>query len=256
MSLPEPEEIETLSIGDLRSLVASLLAEVVRLREGNAALRAENTGLKQEIARLKGLPPRPKLKPSGMERASEPPASGPSGERRRRRGTKRDRLVVGEERVVAVSVPADARFKGYEDVIVQDLILAPRVIRYRRERWVTVDGQTITAPLPAGHVQGQVTSERLTVLLEGIGIVISKRQVVRLLTGALDGFVVEDREILRAGLATAPWISVDDTGARHVGRNAVTTQLGDGRFTAFRTGAGRSRARTSSTACGPVTPTT
>ena len=229
-----------------------MLAEVLRLR-------AENVTLKEEIARLKGLPPRPKLKPSGMEKASAPPAR-PSDQpkRKRRRGAKRDRLVVGEERVLAAAAPAGSRFKGYEDILVQDLLLVPRVIRYRRERWLTADGRTITAPLPAGivggfgpalrrfvlagHVQGQVTSERLTALLSGIGVVISKRQVVRLLTGRLDAFVAEDREVLRAGLASAAWISVDDTGARHAGRNGVTTQIGDGRFTAFRTSLSKSRA--------------
>ena len=252
MSLPEPEEIERLAIGDLRSLVTSWLAEVLRLRAENAALR-------EEIGRLKGLPPRPKLKPSGMEKASQPAAPQPSGKpkRKRRRGTKRDRLVVGEERVLAAAAPAGSRFKGYEDIIVQDLLLVPRVVRYRRERWLTADGRTITAPLPAGivggfgpalrrfvlagHVQGQVTSERLTALLEGIGIAISKRQVVRLLTGRLDAFVAEDREVLRAGLASAAWISVDDTGALHAGQNGVTTQIGDGRFTAFRTSLSKSR---------------
>ena len=156
MSLPEPEEIERLAIGDLRSLVASLLAEVVRLREDTAALRAENAALKEEIARRKGLPPRPKLKSSGMEKASQPPALQPSGNsmRKRRRGAKRDRLVVGEERVLAALAPTGSRFKGYEDVVVQDLILAPRVIRYRRERWVTPDGQTVVAPLPPGSSAG------------------------------------------------------------------------------------------------------
>jgi hypothetical protein len=252
MSLPDAEEIERLAIGDLRSLVTSLLGEVLRLRAENAALR-------EEIARLKGLPPRPKLKPSGMEQASAPPAPQPSGkpQHKRRRGAKRDRLVVGEERVLAAAAPTGSRFKGYQDIVVQDLLLVPRVIRYRRERWLTPDGRTIIAPLPAGivggfgpalrrfvlagHVQGQVTSERLTALLEGIGIAISKRQVVRLLTGRLDALVAEDREVLRAGLASAPWISVDDTGALHAGRNGVTTQIGDGRFTAFRTSLSKSR---------------
>ena len=144
----EPEEIERLAIGDLRSLVTTALAEVLRLR-------AENATLKEEMARLKGLPPRPKLRPSGMEKASAPPAR-PSGKpkRKRRRGAKRDRLVVGEERVLAAAAPAGSRFKGYEDIIVQDLLLVPRVIRYRRERWLTADGRTITAPLPAGIVGG------------------------------------------------------------------------------------------------------
>jgi hypothetical protein len=259
MSLPEAVEIETLPIGDLRSLVARLLDEIVRLREENAALRAENAELKDEIARLKRLPPRPKLKPSGMERASDPSAA-PAGKRpgrRGRRGAKRDRLSGIEDQMLTVPVPAGSRFKGYEDVIVQDLLLMPRVIRYRRERWRTADGKTITAPLPAGiqggfgpalrrfvlagHVQGQVTAERLTALLAGIGVVISKRQVVRLLSQGLDGLIAEDREVLRAGLASAAWITVDDTGARHGGRNGVTTQIGDGRFAAFRTGFSKSR---------------
>ena len=111
MSLPEPEAIERLAIGDLRALVTSLLAEELRLRAENAALR-------EEIARLKGLPPRPKLKPSGMEQASKPPAR-PSDQpkRKRRRGAKRDRLVVGEERVLGAAAPAGSCFKGYEDII-------------------------------------------------------------------------------------------------------------------------------------------
>jgi hypothetical protein len=39
----------------------------------------------------------------------------------------------------------------------------------------------------------------------------------------------------------ARWITVDDTGARHGGRNGMTTQIGDERFTAFRTSFSKSR---------------
>src|SRR3954469_14037590 len=89
--------------------------------------------------------------------------------------------------------------------------------------------------------QGQVTTERLTAILNGIGVEISKRQVVRLLTANLETFVEEDQQVLRAGLRSAPFITVDDTSARHARRDGVTTQIGGERFTAFRTGRSKSR---------------
>ena len=47
--------------------------------------------------------------------------------------------------------------------------------------------------------------------------------------------------MLRAGLSTAGWISVDDTGARHKHQNGVCTQLGNDHFAAFATTASKSR---------------
>ena len=60
---------------------------------------------------------------------------------------------------------------------------------------------------------------RLTALLQSVGLSISKREVQRLLSEKHDGFLAEARDVLRAGLRTAPWISVDDTGARHKAAN-------------------------------------
>jgi hypothetical protein len=91
------------------------------------------------------------------------------------------------------------------------------------------------------HHQGQVTAGRITALLTALGLALSKRQVVRLLTGGIRPFLDEAEAVLRAGLETARWITVDDTGARHRARNGVTTQLGDDRFTAFATGSSKSR---------------
>ena len=255
--------------GEVRRLQAdnaALRAEVQAQQATMAALRTENQALRDEVARLKGLPPRPPLRPSGMERATEPGAGGRGRRRsRRRRGPKRDRDAMTAERVLKATVPAGSRFKGYEDCLVRELRLAAEVIRYRRERWVTPSGETVVAPLPVGtvggfgpelrrfvlalHAQGQVTTERLTALLEGIGVAISKRQVVRLLTAPLDDLVAEDRDVLRAGLATARWVTVDDTAARHARKDGVTTQLGDDRFTAFRTGLGSRPNRFTTGAC-------
>src|SRR6478735_6088836 len=259
MSPPNSAPLETLSLAELRELVGTLAAQVAEVGAANAALKAENQALRDEVARLKGLPPRPPSRPSGMEKATgDGTAPGKGGKRsRRRRGARRDRDAVTAEVVVPAAPPPGSRFKGYQDVLVRELRLSTEVVRYRRERWATPSGETVLAPLPAGivggfgpglrrfllvaHAQGQVTTERLTALLAGIGLEISKRQVVRLLTSRLDDLIAEDREVLRAGLATARWVTVDDTAARHARQDAFTTQIGDDRFTAFRTGASKSR---------------
>ena len=56
-----------------------------------------------------------------------------------------------------------------------------------------------------------------------------------------DGFLTETREVLRAGLQTARWVSVDDTGARHRNANAVCTQIGNDKFAWFGTTPSKSR---------------
>lgn len=78
---------------------------------------------------------------------------------------------------------------------------------------------------------------------------LSKRQLVRLLTAGQDRFVDESRDVLRAGLETAAWISADDVakrtlcvnGARHKGRNGTCTQIGNDDFTWFATTGSKSR---------------
>jgi hypothetical protein len=91
------------------------------------------------------------------------------------------------------------------------------------------------------HHQGQVTAERITACLTGLGVAISKRQVVRLLTAGSAALIAEAQAVLRAGLTTARWITVDDTGARHQARNGVTTQIGDDHFAFFATSFSKSR---------------
>src|SRR3954449_3485628 len=184
-----------------------------------------------------------------MDERTEPAPAESRG--RGAKASKAGRLPIDEERVVEADVPAGSRFKGYEDFLVQDLVLRPHVVRVRRERWLTPDGRTVLAPMPAGiaghfgpelrrfvlaqYHQGQVTVPRLLAQLRAIGVAISKRQVVRLLNQGQDAFLDEAREVLRAGLSVAPWISVDDPGARHEHRNGVCTQLSNDHFAAFAT---------------------
>ena len=82
---------------------------------------------------------------------------------------------------------------------------------------------------------------RLLALLQGLGLDISKRQLVRLLIAGQEAFLGEAREVLRTGLETAAWITVDDTGARHKAKNGFCTQIGNDRFTWFGTTGSKSR---------------
>jgi Transposase IS66 family len=241
-----PADPDALSPAELRALVSTLMGKVADLERTVAAQR-------EEIARLRGLKGRPPLKPSGMEQASEPkPRDRPGC----RRGKVVPRVAV-EERVIRTTVPAGSRFRGYQDFLVQDLVLRTEAVRYRRERWLTPDGQLVVAPLPGGvdgHFgpelrryvlaqchQGQATVPRLVAQFRAVGIAISKRQVMRLLIAGQQRFLAEGRDVLRAGLASAAWVTVDDTGARHKGANGSCTQIGNAHFAWFGTSPSRSR---------------
>ena len=151
-----PGIVDGLGLEELKSLLVQALEEIARQRteladqrEDNARLKAENTELRDEIARLKGLNGRPKIKPSGMEPATQTPAKGPR--RKGRRGSRRAKLTIDETKTItAENVAEGARFKGYETFLVQDLIIKPVTVLYRRERWLLANGGTVVAPLPAG----------------------------------------------------------------------------------------------------------
>jgi hypothetical protein len=243
--MPPPADLDRLSHADLKSLVLKLLEEVAELRRTVAAQR-------DEIARLKGGPGRPNIKPSGMDKATDPKPPAAAGSEPRPKGDKTAKLSINEVRTVRVTAPPDgSRFKGHARFIVQDLVIRPLVVDFQRERWQQPNGDILTAPLPAGinghfgpelrrfvlvqYHQGQVTVPRLLALLLAVGIFISKRQLVRLLIAGQDGFLAEARDVLRAGLSTAAWITVDDTGARHKAANGFCTQIGNPHFAWFGT---------------------
>ena len=263
-----PDSLERLSHSDLIGAMRDLIGEFMRLRQMHeelvgafAKLRIEHQAVKDELARYKRLPPRPPQKPSGMEKATALPdaaAGGTKGERStRRRGSNLEKLKLDRTVVVKADAPAGSRFKGYEDIVVQDVAFRPLVTCYRRERWETPEGQTVIASLDPGivggygphlhrlilmlHIQGQMSCERILALLNGVGVVISKRQVVRFLAIGLERFRAEDAEVLAAGLKGSRFITVDDTGARHQGKSGFTTQIGSDRFAVFRTGPSKSR---------------
>jgi len=211
----------------LLNLIESLTAD---LRKS----QAENLYLREQLDRRKGGGGKsgqpkdtvaPKSQSSEKERAET--------KQRTRRG-KLERVRIDREEVLKLdrtSLPPDAQFKGYEDVVVQELHIGTDNVKFRKEKYYAPStGQTYLAPLPAGY-HGEfgpnlkslcllfshlcnMTEPKIADLLENFGIAISSGQISAWLTGAYPGIQEEKQAIVEAGLASSPWQHMDDTGTR------------------------------------------
>jgi hypothetical protein len=111
--------------------VELLLAIIEQQQVTIARLEERVDQLEAEVARLKKLPPRPKIKPSTLDTGpddDEPPtgsgATGPSPHTGKRPGAKkrRKRLKIHRSVIVAPeNLPPGSRVLGYQDYLVQEL---------------------------------------------------------------------------------------------------------------------------------------
>src|SRR5450759_2342686 len=216
--------------------------------------------LEDEILRFKGLKTRPIIAPSPLEAPPPPPREPGQKRPGSAKRLKTAQWIVTDTVVVPLADPPPRSIlRGYEDFMVQDLIIRPQVILYRRERWQTPDGQNLVAGLPAGvrpdshfgptliafilhqyHHQ-HVTQPLLWEQLDQVGIDISTGQLSRIRTEGKDVFHQEKAELLPAGLAVSTYVQADDTGARHQGHNGFCTHIGNELFASFESTDSKSR---------------
>jgi hypothetical protein len=215
--------------------------------------------LRDEVARLKGQKPKPKIKPSKLEK--DPKKKKKSSSEKRAGSQKREKtanLVVHEHiRVPPEIIPEGSVFKGLQPYTVQGIRIEPHNICYLLERWQTPDGTNIVGKLPA-DVQGhygctlktyilyqhnhcQVTQPLLLEQLREWGVDISAGQVSRILTEQKDIFHHEKDHILSTGMSVSDYVNVDDTGARHNGKNGYCTHIGNKLFAWFQSTDSKSR---------------
>jgi hypothetical protein len=253
---PIPDEQRTPLVELLLAIIDQLVQRVRELEETNQQVR-------DEIAVLKGQKPRPKIAPSTLEASPPPP---PQGKGAKRPGSdkrsKTAELTIHHEEPLHIrdaELPAGAVLIGYEPYVVQELILETKNTRYLRARYRLPDGTTMLAPLPnavpagshfgAGLIayimhqyhHNHVTQPLLLEELRDHGVDISAGQLHRLLTENKEAFHQEKAEVLRAGLETAAYIGVDDTGARHQGHNGFCTHIGNDLFAYFASTDSKSR---------------
>lgn len=249
-------------------LVKKLLAMIENLQEEIQQLKEQAQQMRDEIAVLKGEKARPKFKSSKMdENTDKDDADGDHGEQatkpKRAGAAKRSKtaqLQIHADCVIAPTtpVPPGARFKGYRDVVIQGLVIKTHNIRYRLECWQTSQGTYLTGQLPA-QLQGQhfdvnlrsyilyqyhhchVTQPLLLEQLTEWGIDISSGQIDALLSGAKEAYHAEKNEILATGLRESQSITVDDSGARHAGKNGYVLHIGNEFFGWFSSTESKSR---------------
>jgi len=257
--------------------VAEQTPLVRRLLELLAFLLELVQQLKDEIARLKGLKTRPKIKPSPLEKP-RPPRRRPHTCRGepdplQDRRPKAERLSIHETVVLhPTDLPPGSTLKDYEDLLVQGLKIEPHNVLYRRARYQTPDGRTVLAPLPptaavagrhfdptlvtyllAQHYDQRVPQQLILEQLWDWGIDISEGEVNALLTERLEVFHQEKDELLPVGLEVSPYVQADDTGARHQGHNGYCTYVGNDWFASFTSTDTKSRRNFLEVLCGPHT---
>ena len=163
-----------------------------------------------------------------------------------------------EEKIIQPDdIPEGARFKGYQDIIVQDIVFKPHNTRSLLAQYETKEGKYVTGQLPKGitghwgsklhsyilhqyHHQ-HVTQPLLLEQLHDCGIDISSGQLNNMITENLDDFHDEKDALLQAGIKHAQYIQTDDTKARHAGKNGYCTYIGNELFAWFKSTESKSR---------------
>lgn len=243
-----------------KSTLVSTLLEIVEQQSVTIQRQAELIQqLKDEIARLKGQKPKPKIRPSKLENDRKKKKKSSSGKRpgSQKRKKTADLVIHREIPVPPESIPPGSIFKGYQPYTLQGIRILPYNVCYLLERWQTPDGKNIVGKLPS-HVQGhydfqlksyvlyqhnhcQVTQPLLLEQLWEWGVDISAGQLSRILTEDKDIFHNEKDDILSTGLKVSDYINVDDTGARHNGKNGYCTHIGNELFAWFQSTNSKSR---------------
>ncbi len=220
-------------------------------------LKEENQILRDEIARLKDHKPKPKIKPSKLSKDDKNKNSSSDKSHPKKRKKTANLVIHKEKRIAPDDIPTGSIFKGLNPYTVQGIRITPFNTRFLLEQWETPEGNIVAGKLPAEidghfdhnlkgfiiyqHHQCHVTQPLILEQLLEWGIDISAGQISRILTEKKEQFHTEKDDILTAGLNSCSHINVDDTGARHDGKNGYCTHIGNEFFAWFSSTNSKSR---------------
>lgn len=250
-------DLNAISDENARQLIRRLLNLIEQLSADLREAQAEIQRLRDENNRLKGEHGKPEIQAN----TRKTPPSDHSSEKERRKPRQRHKrskiaeIKIDREQVVTVApaaLPADAEFQGYDEVVVQDLLLKTDNVRFRKEKYYAGStGQSYLAPMPRGY-EGQFgpgvkalvpalyfgmgTSEpKILEFLTNAGIQISTGEVSNLLIKGQADFHAEKAAVCEAGLRSSPWQHTDDTATRVDGQNQHCHVVCNPVYTAYHT---------------------
>jgi hypothetical protein len=253
----------------IREVLLAVLNVIEQDAETIRQLREENQRLRDEVSRLKGEQGKPKIRPekpkdesqesTGSQKENRDISSekerrkdkGRSGSSRKRK--KKNRINIDHTEIRKVDktlLPPDAEFKGYAESTVQDLIIKPDNVLFRKEVYYSPsEGKTYTAEVPVGY-QGEygphikttalilknvcnMSEPKILELFHNCNIIISAGTVSNMLIKDKEAFHEEKQQLYRAGLGATEYQQIDDTSARVNGQNYYMQVLGNPYYTAY-----------------------
>ena len=132
LKLPEIPKSELTPI--VKALLAIIAKQAEQIQRGKEQIQA----LRDEIAILKGEKAKPKIPKSKLEDPKKDKKKGKDKDGKRAGSAKRSKTAELEIHETITLTPAGIKeswiFKGYNDFVVQGLIIEPHNIKYRRGR--------------------------------------------------------------------------------------------------------------------------
>jgi len=240
-------EPQLIAEDDLRLSVETLLNLIEELYQKVEKLERENQLLKDENNRLKGEQGKPDIKAKKKRNKNENYSSEKERKTTQSRGknSKNQQIKIDREEILDYDeeeLPDDVIFKGYEEVIIQDIKLATDNIKFRKKKYYSPSTKkTYLSKLPPGYegqfgpgikslvlslyYGGNMTQKKVSEFLSNLGISISTGQISNILIKNHNGFSQEHKEVYDAGLASTPWQHFDQTAARVGGENQTTNVI-------------------------------